>query len=307
MLKTELCGIEFENPLILAAGILGSTASSMNMILDSGAGGVVTKSFSITENKGYNNPTIAEVEGGIINAIGLSSPGLEIFKEELKLIKREDENKAQKIAIASIYGSNPEEFSVLCKEVNGLVDMIELNVSCPHAMEGCGASIGQDPDLTEKIVNVVKKSSSIPIIAKLTPNVTDINEIAIAAERGGADALTLINTLGPGMRINIENGVPILSNKFGGMSGPVIKPIALKCVWDVYESCNIPIIGVGGIINYKDLVEFLYAGASATQIGTGIMYEGIEIFSKIARGLEKFMIENDFNSINEMTGYSHKY
>jgi len=307
MLKTELCGIEFENPLILAAGILGSTASSMNMILESGAGGVVTKSFSITENKGYNNPTIAEVEGGIINAIGLSSPGLEIFKEELKLIKREDENKAQKIAIASIYGSNPEEFSVLCKEVNGLVDMIELNVSCPHAMEGCGASIGQDPDLTEKIVNVVKKSSSIPIIAKLTPNVTDINEIAIAAERGGADALTLINTLGPGMRINIENGVPILSNKFGGMSGPVIKPIALKCVWDVYESCNIPIIGVGGIINYKDLVEFLYAGASATQIGTGIMYEGIEIFSKIARGLEKFMIENDFNSINEMTGYSHKY
>jgi dihydroorotate dehydrogenase (NAD+) catalytic subunit len=173
-------------------------------------------------------------------------------------------------------------------------------------MGDCGATIGQDPNLTEKIVKVVKKSSSIPIIAKLTPNVTNINVIAIAADNGGADVITLINSLGPGMKINIETGVPILSNKFGGMSGPAIKPIALRCVWDVYETCNIPIIGVGGIINYKDVVEFLYAGASATQIGTGIMYEGIEIFSKIAIGLEKFMNKNGFSSTCEMTGYSHK-
>jgi dihydroorotate dehydrogenase (NAD+) catalytic subunit len=306
MLKTELCGVQFENPLILAAGIMGSTASSMNWVLDSGAGGVVTKSFSKEANKGYNNPTIAEVEGGIINAIGLSSPGLDLFKEELKLIKREGENKARKIAIASIYGSVPKEFSDITLEIEGLVDMIELNVSCPHAMEGCGAAIGQDPNLTEKIVKGVKKSSSIPIIAKLTPNVTDINEIAIAAQNGGADAITLINTLGPGMKINIETGVPILSNRFGGMSGPAIKPIALKCVWDVYESCDIPIMGVGGITSYKDVVEFLFAGASAVQIGTGIMYEGIEIFSKIATGLENFMIKNDFSSVHEMIGYSHK-
>ena len=305
MLKTELSGVEFENPLILAAGIMGSTASSMNWILDSGAAGVVTKSFSKEANKGYKNPTIAEVEGGIINAIGLSSPGVNLFKEELKLIKREDENKTQKIAIASIYGSNPEEFSYITKEIEGLVDMIELNVSCPHAMSGCGAAIGQDPNLTEKIVKEVKKFSSIPIIAKLTPNVTDIKEIAIAAERGGADAVTLINSLGPGMEINIETGVPILSNKFGGMSGPAIKPIALRCVWDVYESCNIPIMGVGGITNYKDVVKFLYAGATATQIGTGIMHEGIEIFSKIATDLKEFMIKNDFVSIDELTGYSH--
>jgi len=306
MLKTELCGVEFENPLILAGGIMGSTASSLNWILDCGAGGVVTKSFSKEPNKGYKNPTTAEVEGGIINAIGLSSPGVDSFKEELKLIKREDENKNRKIAIASIYGSNPEEFSYVSKEIEGLVDMIELNVSCPHAMVGCGAAIGQDPNLTEKIVKKVKKSSSVPIVAKLTPNVTDINEIAIAAERGGADAITLINSLGPGMKINIETGVPILSNKFGGMSGPAIKPIALRCVWNVYESCNIPIMGVGGIITYKDVVEFLYAGATAIQIGTGIMYEGVEIFSKIATDLKAFMIKNDFNSISEMVGYSHE-
>lgn len=306
MLKTELCGVEFENPLILAAGVMGSNASSLNWILNSGASGVVTKSFSKEPNKGYKNPTTVAVEGGIINAIGLSSPGVDLFKEELKLIKRENEDKTRKIAIASIYGSNPDEFSYISKEIEGLVDMIELNVSCPHAMGECGAAIGQDPALTEKIVKSVKKDSSIPIIAKLTPNVTDINEIAMAAERGGANAVTLINSLGPGMKINIETGVPILSNKFGGMSGPAIKPIALKRVWDVYESCNIPIIGVGGIVNYKDVVEFLYAGATATQIGTGIMYEGVEIFSKIATGLKKFMIKNNFNSISEMIGYSHK-
>jgi len=305
MLKTELCGVEFENPLILAGGIMGSTASSLNWILDCGAGGVVTKSFSKKPNKGYKNPTTAEVEGGIINAIGLSSPGVDLFKEELKLIKRKDENRAR-IAIASIYGSNPEEFSYLSKEVEGLVDMIELNVSCPHAMSGCGAAIGQDPNLTEKIVKATKKSSSIPIIAKLTPNVTDINEIAIAAEKGGADAITLINSLGPGMKINIETGVPILSNKFGGMSGPAIKPIALRCVWDVYESCNIPIMGVGGIITCEDVVEFLYAGATAVQIGTGVMYEGVKIFSKIAADLKKFMIKNGFESIEDMIGYSHE-
>ncbi len=304
MLKTELCGIKFENPLILAAGIMGSTASSLNRILDSGAAGVVTKSFSKEPNEGYKNPTTVEVDGGIINAIGLSSPGLDLFKEELKLINKKKESN-EKIAIASIYGSNPEEFSYLSKEIEDFIDMIELNVSCPHAMGGCGSAIGQDPDLTKKIVKEVKKSSSIPIIVKLTPNVTDIIEIDKSAEKGGADAITLINSLGPGMKINVETGVPILSNKFGGMSGPAIKPIAIRCVFDVYENCKIPIMGVGGISNYKDVLEFLYAGASATQIGTGIMYEGIEIFSKITNDLNAFMKNKDFKAIDEIIGYSH--
>lgn len=305
MLKTNLCGFDLENPLILAAGVLGSNASSLNWVLDSGAGGVVTKSFSKEPNKGYKNPTTVEVEGGIINAIGLSSPGVESFKEELKSIKENTQNK-RKLVIASVYGSNPEEFSQVCEKIEHLVDMIELNISCPHAMSGCGSAIGQDPNLTEKIVNNVKKNSSIPIIAKLTPNVTDIVEIAIAAEKGGVDGITLINSLGPGMKINIETGIPILSNKFGGMSGPAIKPIALRCVYDVYENTNIPIMGVGGITNYGDVLEFLYAGAKAIQIGTGIMYEGVEIFSKISENLKNFMKENEFKSIDEMVGYSHK-
>jgi len=308
MLKTQFCGIEFENPLILAAGVMGSNASSLNWILDSGAGGVVTKSFSKEPNTGYKNPTTVAVEGGIINAIGLSSPGLDNFKEELKLINKTNINGGNNVAIASIYGSNPEEFSYLVKEIEDIVDMIELNVSCPHAMGGCGAAIGQDPNLTKKIVKASQKAKNtdIPIIAKLTPNVTDLVEIATSAEKAGADGLTLINSLGPGMKIDINARVPILSNKFGGMSGPAIKPIAIRCVYDAYTNCNIPIMGVGGISRWEDVVEFLYAGATATQIGTSIMYEGIEIFSKIVSGLEKFMEKNEFKSIDEMIGYAHK-
>ncbi len=300
MLKTNICGIDFENPLLLAAGIMGSTASSLNWILNSGAGGVVTKSFSIEPNLGYHNPTTVSVEGGIINAIGLSSPGVKNFKEELKKINHDG------VVAASIYGATPEEFSLLASEIEDLVDVIELNVSCPHAMCGYGASIGQDPSLTEKIVKATKESCDVPVWAKLTPNVTSISEIAIAAENGGADAITVINYLGPGMKIDIKTGNPVLSNKFGGMSGPAIKPIALRCVWDVYNACDIPIVGVGGISNYEDVVEFLYAGASVVQIGTAIMDNGPEIFNDINEDLSNFIKESNFNSINDMVGFAHK-
>lgn len=301
MLKTNLCGIELENPLMLAAGILGSHGSSLNWVLDSGAGAVVSKSFSKDANEGYHNPTTVEVEGGIINAIGLSSPGVEAFKEELEIV---DRNKG--VSIASIYGATPEDFSYVASEINDLVDMIELNVSCPHAMGGCGAAIGQNPVLTESVVQAVKDTVDVPVLAKLTPNVTDIKEIAIAAANGGADGITLINSLGPGMRIDITTGHPILANKFGGMSGPAIKPIAIRCVYDVYDVVDIPIVGVGGIRNYEDVVEFLYAGANAVQIGTSILYDGPEIFSDIAIKLSQFIEESSFNSIEDMIGFAHK-
>lgn len=301
MLNVNLCGIELENPLMLAAGILGSHASSMNLVLDAGAGAVVSKSFSKDANEGYHNPTTVEVEGGIINAIGLSSPGVDAFLEELELVNR-DKGKS----IASIYGANPEEFSYVADKISSLVDAIELNVSCPHAMEGYGASIGENPELTCEIVSAVKDAVDVPVFAKLTPNVTDIKEIAVAAENGGADGLSLINSLGPGMKIDIVTGHPILSNKFGGMSGPAIKPIAIRCVYDVYDACDIPIIGVGGVRNYEDVVEFLYAGATAVQIGTSIMYEGPDIFGRIAADLDGFLEDSEFDSIEEMVGFAHK-
>jgi dihydroorotate dehydrogenase (NAD+) catalytic subunit len=301
MLETSICGVKFKNPMLLAAGVMGSNASSLNWVLNSGASGVVTKSFSKNPNQGYKNPTTVAVQGGIINAIGLSSPGVDNFKSELENVNRDN----GEVLIGSIYGASKEEFSYVSGEIEDLVDMIELNISCPHAMGGCGAAIGQDPNLTKVIVSEVKNSVSIPVIAKLTPNVTNISEIAIGAYNGGADALTLINSLGPGMKINIDARKPILSNKFGGMSGPAIKPIAIRAVYDVYNSVDIPIIGVGGISNYEDLVEFLYAGASIVQIGTAIMNEGIGVFNNIAKDLKKFMVENEFKSIKEMVAIAH--
>ncbi|MFY9638734.1 MAG: dihydroorotate dehydrogenase [Methanobacterium sp.] len=300
MLEIELCGIKMRNPTMLAAGILGSTASSLNWAGRSGAGAVVTKSFGLYPNSGYANPTTIEVTGGVINAIGLSNPGVENFKEELLKL-----NKSVP-AIASLYGANPEEFSEIAAKVEGLVDALELNVSCPHAMGGCGSAIGQDPDLTAEIVKSVKRSVKIPVFVKLTPNVTDIVEIAVHAEDEGADALTMINSLGPGMRIDIETGNPILKNKFGGLSGPAVKPVAIRCVYEVFDNVDIPIIGVGGIRDYKDVLEFLYAGASCVQIGTSIMYEGMEIFGNIINGLERFMDERGYGSVDELVGIAHK-
>jgi len=285
---------------MLAAGILGSTAASLNWAARSGAGAVVTKSFGLNPNKGYANPTTVEVTSGVINAIGLSNPGVDNFKAELEKL-----NKSVP-AIASLYGANAEEFSEIATRVEGLVDALELNVSCPHAMGGCGSAIGQDPDLTAEIVRSVKKSVKIPVIVKLTPNVTDIVEIARHAEKAGADALTMINSLGPGMKIDIETGNPILKNRIGGLSGPAVKPIAIRCVYDVYESVEVPIIGVGGIRDYKDVLEFLYAGANCVQIGTSIMYEGMEIFRKISNGLERFMNEMGYEKVEEMVGIAHK-
>ncbi len=300
MLKTNICGVEFQNPLMLAAGILGSNASSMNWILKSGAGGVVSKSFSLNPHPGYVNPTTVGVYGGIINAIGLSNPGVENFKEELKKIERKNS-----VVIASIYGATPDEFSSLVEEVQEFVDMIELNISCPHAMDGYGASIGQSCDLSHTIVSASKDAADVPIIAKLTPNVTDITEIAKTCEDAGADCLSLINTLGPGMKINIDVAKPVLSNKFGGMSGRAIKPIAVRNVYSVYEAVDIPLIGVGGIYSFEDVVEFIYAGARAVQIGTAIMDEGVEVFGNINKGLKNFMSKKGFSSIDEMVGIAH--
>jgi dihydroorotate dehydrogenase (NAD+) catalytic subunit len=300
MLEVEILNMKLKNPILLAAGVLGSTASSLNWAARSGAGGVVTKSFSLEPNKGYPNPTTVEVRGGIINAIGLSNPGVEVFKGELDKI---DEKVP---TIASIYGSSPEEFSLVAKEVHGRVDALELNVSCPHAMTGCGASIGQDSDLTAEIVRKVKKTVEIPVIVKLTPNVTDIVEIAVSAQAAGCNGLTLINSLGPGMCIDLETARPILSNRFGGMSGPAIKPIALRCVYQVYEAVEIPIIGVGGIMDHLDAVEFVYAGASCVQVGTAVMYQGLDVFQRISNGMESFMKDKKFNSVDEMVGLAHQ-
>ena len=303
MLEQEILGIKLSNPLFLAAGILGTTASSMKMVARAGAGGIVTKSFSIEANDGYDNPTIVKIEGGVINSVGLASPGVEAKKEELKDL---NEIRDKTPVIASIYGDSEEVFSDVANQTKDYVDAFELNVSCPHAKCGFGSNIGENPELTHDIVSSVKDNiTDVPIIVKLTPNVTDITEIAKAAEDAGADALTLINSVGPGLRIDYKTAIPILNNVFGGIAGPMIKPIALKCVYKTYEAVDIPLFGVGGIRTYKDALEFLYAGASLLQIGTSIMYEGPEIFKNITHDLSNFLEENGYKNVEEIIGLSH--
>ncbi|RAP48089.1 MAG: dihydroorotate dehydrogenase B catalytic subunit [Methanosphaera sp. rholeuAM74] len=304
MLKTNILGMNLSNPLFLAAGILGTTASSMKMVSDAGAGGIVTKSFSIESNDGYDNPTIIKIEGGVINSVGLASPGVEAKKEELKQL---NEIRSKTPVIASIYGDSEEVFSQVALQTKDYVDAFELNVSCPHAKCGYGSNIGENPETTYNIVSAVKDTiKDVPIIVKLTPNVTDITTIAMAAQEANADALTLINSVGPGLRIDYKTAKPILNNIFGGISGPMIKPIALKCVYKTYQTVDIPIFGVGGIKDYKDALEFLYAGASILQVGTSIMYTGPEIFKTITDDLTKFMEENSYKNLEEIIGLAHE-
>ncbi|AVB76008.1 dihydroorotate dehydrogenase [Methanococcus maripaludis] len=304
MLKTKLWDIEFKNPVFLAAGVMGETGSALKRMAKNGAGAVCTKSVGIEKKPGHNNPTMVEVEGGFLNAMGLPNPGADEYAGEIERIKDEMKRMNVKI-IGSIYGKNDSEFQKAAEVIATHVDVLELNISCPHAGGGYGSSIGQDPCLCKNVVSAVKDVSDIPVIAKLTPNVTDIKEIASAVVNAGADGIVAINTLGPGMVIDIESGVPILGNKVGGMSGKAIKPIAVKNVYDICSAVDVPVIGVGGITTGADAIEFMMAGASAVQVGTGVYYRGYDIFQKINNEIEEYLLKKDLK-MSDIIGIAQK-
>jgi dihydroorotate dehydrogenase (NAD+) catalytic subunit len=272
MLSLTLTGLKLKNPLMLAAGIMGTTGGSLKRIAESGAGAVVTKSIGLEPKGGHSNPSMVEVDCGYLNAMGLPNPSYKNFQGEIDIAK-----EAGVPVIASIFGGCSLDFSEIAGALRA--DAFELNVSCPHA-HGYGAEIGTDPELVEEITRAVKRAANVPVWVKLTPNVTNIKDIGLAAESGGADAVVAINTV-RGMAIDIESGYPILGNKFGGLSGRAIKPVAIKCVYDLYEALDIPVIGVGGISDYKDVIEFMMAGAQAVEIGSAVG-NNINIF-KIGR------------------------
>ncbi len=299
-IATEIAGLKLGNPTMLAAGILGYTGLSMKRVIDAGAGAVVTKSMGLEPRTGYPNPTVVQTDCGLLNAMGLPNPGISHFKEEMKELQ-----KNEVPTIFSIYGFSAEDFTkVATSAVEIGADAIELNVSCPNVKKA-GAQIGSDSSLLIEIVKKVKKQVNKPVFVKLTPNVTDITEIAKAAEKSGADAITAINTV-KGMAIDIETGRPILANKFGGLSGPAIKPIAVRCVYDVYSSVDVPVLGCGGITCWQDAVEFMLAGASAVQIGTAIAFKDLDVFSSVTKGIEAYLEHKGFKNIKEIVGLAHK-
>jgi len=299
-LETEIAGIKLANPTMLAAGVLGMSSAFFKRIAEAGAGAIVTKSIGLKARKGYANPTLVEVPCGMLNAMGLPNPGIRNFVEEIA--------EAKKIGIpiiVSIFGFSANEFAVVAKEAaKNDADALELNVSCPH-VEKAGAEIGQNPNLVAEVVKRVKKAVNVPVIVKLTPNVNDICEVAVAAANAGADAITAVNTV-RAMAIDVETMRPILANKIGGLSGAAIKPIALRCLFEVYRVVKIPVIGCGGITNWQDAVEFLLAGASAVQIGTAIALEDVEVFRAVAAGIDQYLRRKGFDSVREVVGLAHR-
>jgi len=295
-LATEIAGLKLANPTMLAAGILGLTGSSLRSVVEAGAGAIVTKSLGLKPREGYLNPSVVQVNCGLLNAMGLPNPGVHHFGEEMREVK-----ETGVPVIVSVYGFSSEEFAKVAEVAVEIgADALELNVSCPH-VEETGAEIGSNPELVAEVVRKVKNKVDKPVFVKLTPNVVDIGEVAKAAVEAGADAITAINTV-RAMVIEIETIRPLLANKVGGLSGSAIKPIAVRCVYEIYREVDVPVIGCGGITDWRDAVEFMLAGASAIQIGTAIAFKGLGVFKSVMRGIEAYVKKKGFRNVKEIVG-----
>ena len=298
-IATSIGKITLEKPTMLASGILGISLDVFNRLYRSGVGAVVTKSLSTEPWDGYPNPTIFAVKGGgWINAVGLSNPGAANFAKMI------EPNQDVPIVV-SLVGSIPNDFEKMIRNFeNCQVTAFELNLSCPHVAK-VGLEVGDDPNLVKEIVSMVKNVTDIPVIAKVGLGTTHYLETVGVAIDSGIDAITAINTV-RAMAIDVEVQRPILSNKFGGLSGTPIKPIALRCVYEIASKYDIPIIGCGGISTWEDAVEFFLAGASAIQLGSAIGDNWINVFEEINQGIKQYMRKKNYSTIKEMIGNAKK-
>ena len=299
-LATSVGNIQLDKPAMLASGILGISLDVFNRLYRSGAGAVVTKSLSSEPWEGYPNPTIFSVNGGgWMNAVGLSNPGATNFAKMI-------ESNQDVPIMVSLVGSIPKDFEMMINEFkNCKVTAFELNLSCPHVAK-VGLEVGDDPELVKKIVTTVKNSTDVPVIAKVGLGTTHYLNTVKTAIDSGIDAITAINTV-RAMAIDVETQRPILSNKFGGLSGTPIKPIALRCVYEIASKYNIPIIGCGGISTWEDAIEFFLAGASAIQLGSAIGDNWINVFDDINKGVLQYMKKKNYSTIEEMVGLAKKF
>ncbi len=301
-LKTNIAGLKLDNPTILASGILGVSRASLKNVIANGAGGCVIKSISLEERPGHAAPNIITFEGGMLNAVGYSNPGVEEAKKEFSNLKKLDAP-----IMASIIGKDADEFGEMAERfLSDDFSAVEVVLSCPHT-PGYGTLAGQNtPENTEKITKAVREKTDLPLFIKISPDTNPIGEVVKAAEAGGADAIVAVNTMGPGMVIDIQTGHPILDFKMGGVSGPALRPIAVRCIYDIRKAIKLPIVGCGGITYGRDAIEMIMAGASAIQIGTGIYYRGVEVFKKVCDEIEKFMQQKGYSSIDDFKNLTHK-
>jgi len=295
-MSVNIAGVEWKNPVTVASGTFGSGAEYSEFADLNKLGAVTTKGVANVPWAGNPTPRVAEVYGGMLNAVGLQNPGIELFcKRDIPFLKQYDTK-----IIVNVCGHSTEEYvAVVERLADEPVDLLEINISCPNVKEG-GIAFGQDPKAVEAITKEMKRHAKQPVIMKLSPNVTDITEMARAAEAGGADALSLINTI-TGMKIDINRRTFALANKTGGMSGPAVKPVAVRMVYQVAQAVNIPIIGMGGISCAEDAIEFILAGASAVSVGTA-NFHNPAVTLEVIDGIEAYMKKNGFNSVKEMVG-----
>ena len=294
--RVSLAGVELKNPVMTASGTFGSGAEYGEMVDLNKLGAVVTKGVANVPWPGNPTPRIAETYGGMINAIGLQNPGIDVFvKRDIPFLKQYDTR-----IIVNVCGKTTEDYIEVVERLGDEpVDMLEINISCPNVKEG-GIAFGQDPKAVEAITREVKKYAKQPVIMKLSPNVTDITVMAKAAEAGGADVLSLINTL-TGMKIDINKRTFAVANRTGGMSGPAVKPVAARMVYQVAQAVKLPIIGMGGIMNADDAMEFILAGASAVAVGTANFHNPYAT-EEIAAGIERYMRKHQIEDIRELIG-----
>jgi dihydroorotate dehydrogenase (NAD+) catalytic subunit len=298
-MNTNFLNKKLKNPTVLASGILGNSRDILERVYENGCALVTMKSIGPAPRDGHKNPTVIDLGCGLINAVGLPSPGYRNMENEWAELEERDFP-----LIASIYGGSVREFQEVAEYVSSRQpDFIEINISCPNS-EKHGMIFGINRDSAQEVVAAVKKVINVPLIAKLSPQAPDIADVARACEDAGADAICAINTLGPGMVIDIESAKPVLAFKKGGLSGPMIKPVAVRCVYDIYKAVSIPIIGLGGITTGEDAVEMIMAGASLVGIGSAVCYRGIEVFRKVMEEMEEWLSERKL-TIESIKGIAH--
>jgi dihydroorotate dehydrogenase (NAD+) catalytic subunit len=303
-LETKFCGVTFKNPLVVASGVLGVTAASLRNVVRHGAGGVTTKSIWLNEHKGHPNPVMIANDHYMLNAVGLPDAGIEKAKLEMGKYMT---NKPAPV-IASIVAGRADDFGEVAVQVSKLrTDIIEVNISCPNVEDELGKPFACSRVDAALVTSLVRKMTRIPIVVKLSPNVSNIAEIARACVDAGADGICAINTVGPGMMIDLETREPILANKVGGVSGPAIKPIAIKAVYDIHKALpKTPIIGTGGVLTGEDAIEMIMAGATLVGMGTAVYYRGIGCFGLVAKEMDTWGKKHGVKDLNSLRGTAVK-
>ena len=297
--SANVAGLKLRNPTMLASGFLDETGGTLLRVFKAGAGAVVTKSIGPEPRTGNTNPTVVELEVGMLNAMGLPNPGMEDFGAEVKVAL-----DGGAVVVGSVYGKDPDEYAAVASRLESYgVQAIELNLSCPHA-KGLGTEIAEDPEAVREFTAAVKAKARVPVMPKLSPNVSDIAAFAGAAEDGGADAIVAINTL-KAMAISPELKTPILANRVGGLSGPAIRPVGVRCVYEIYEAVDVPIVGVGGVETGRDALEYILAGARAVQIGTGLATRGMSVFADVTSEVAAYLEETGGKSVASLVGAAH--